>query len=279
MVEYRVDQDDPDRADPASARESAGRSSSPTTTTTAATWSSAPTASSTCCSATAAAADDPHGHGQNPRTLLGKMLRCDVDAAKPTPEVLGKGLRNPWRYTFDRKTGDLYIADVGQNIFEYVHFVPAPPDVRPAQLRLEHRRGETLLPGRDAAARKGFTPAVVEYPHSEGCSITGGYVYRGKALPELAGAYFYSDYCTALLRSFRMKNGKAVDSWDWKTGAGPRIAGRPRWRPSARTRTASSTWSPTPSRSSSWSAAAPTRPPAPQIPESEAHAPPGQAPR
>ena len=68
---------------------------------------------------------DPHYLAQNPRTLLGKMLRIDVDADKPTPEVLGAGLRNPWRYSFDRKTGDLYIADVGQNVFEYVHVVPA----------------------------------------------------------------------------------------------------------------------------------------------------------
>jgi hypothetical protein len=62
---------------------------------------------------------------------------------------------------------------------------------------------------------------VVEYPHSEGCSISGGYVYRGKALPELAGSYFYADYCTAIVRSFRIKGGKAVDQWDWKAALDP----------------------------------------------------------
>jgi hypothetical protein len=69
--------------------------------------------------------------------------------------------------------------------------------------------------------KKGFTRPVLEYPHSEGCSITGGYVYRGKAIPELAGSYFYSDFCTAILRSFRLKGGKVADSWDWKTALDP----------------------------------------------------------
>jgi glucose/arabinose dehydrogenase len=165
-------------------------------------------------------AGDPHDFAQSDRSLLGKVLRLDVDADKPLPEVLGRGLRNPWRYSFDRKTGDLYIADVGQNVFEYVHYVPAHKLKGPLNFGWRTVEGKHCFQA-ESCDTKGFTQAVLEYPHSEGCSITGGYVYRGKALPELAGAYFYSDYCTALLRSFRIKNGKVVDSYDWKAALDP----------------------------------------------------------
>ncbi len=162
---------------------------------------------------------DPQGNAQNPQSLLGKMIRIDVDAPVATPEILSKGLRNPWRFTFDRKTGDLYIADVGQNIFEYVHFVTADKIAG-------HNFGWNIVEGLHCFGKAtcdtaGLTRAFIEYPHSEGCSITGGYVYRGKALPELDGNYFFSDYCTGILRSFRMKDGKAIDSWDWKKALDP----------------------------------------------------------
>jgi glucose/arabinose dehydrogenase len=165
-------------------------------------------------------AGDPHHNAQNPRTLLGKMLRIDVDAATLTPTVIARGLRNPWRYTFDRRTGDLYIADVGQNVFEYVHYLPA------RQVGHQQDFGWNVFEGNhcfeaERCAAKGRTAPVIEYPHSEGCSITGGYVYRGKALPELAGTYFYSDFCTAILRGFRIKGGKAVDHHDWKPALDP----------------------------------------------------------
>jgi glucose/arabinose dehydrogenase len=164
-------------------------------------------------------ANDPHGHGQNPKTLLAKMLRIDVEAAKPEPEIISKGLRNPWRYSFDRKTGDLYIADVGQNLFEYVY-------VAPADKLVGHNYGWNITEGfhcfqAKKCDAKGLTPPVMEYDHKQGCSISGGYVYRGKALPELQGIYFYADYCTALVRSFRWKDGKATDSWDWKAALDP----------------------------------------------------------
>ena len=166
-------------------------------------------------------ADDPHGYGQDPKTPLSKILRIDVDAEKIAPQVLGKGMRNPWRYSFDRKTGDLYIADVGQNIWEYIHVIPA------AKIEGPHNLGWNIVEGtncfkKETCDKKGITSTpVVEYPHSEGCSITGGHVYRGKALPELDGHYFYGDYCTALLRSFKMKNGKAVEHYNWKEALDP----------------------------------------------------------
>ena len=164
---------------------------------------------------------DPHYLAQNPRTLLAKMLRIDVDADKPTPEVLGTGLRNPWRYSFDRKTGDLYIADVGQNVFEWSTSCPAKQARRaPPTSAGTSSRAKTASRPRPAAARASprrcsSIPTARAAP-SPAATSTGA-----RPCPSCEGAYFYSDYCTALLRSFRMKNGKVVDSWDWKTALDP----------------------------------------------------------
>jgi glucose/arabinose dehydrogenase len=219
VVEYHVDKSDPNRADPASAREILVVHQ-PYNNHNGGDLEFGPDGKLYVLLGDGGRAGDLHGFSQSNHSLLGKMLRIDVDAATPTPQVLGRGLRNPWRYSFDRKTGDLYIADVGQNAFEYVHFVPAKKIAGP------HNFGWNIVEGfhcyqSPTCDRTGFEPAVIEYPHSEGCSITGGFAYRGKALPELAGSYFYSDYCTALLRSFRIKNGKVVDSWDWKAALDP----------------------------------------------------------
>ena len=164
-------------------------------------------------------ARDPHRNGQNPKALLGKMLRIDVDAAEPHPEIVAIGLRNPWRYAFDRRTDVLYIGDVGQNQYEEVDVVPlaALPGKNFGWNVLE---GFHCLEGARCDAT-GMTPPVVEYDHKDGCSITGGAVYRGKALPELGGVYFFADYCTGLLRGFRWKDGALSDYWDWKPALDP----------------------------------------------------------
>ncbi len=170
------------------------------------------------------AANDPHGNGQKDGTLLSKMFRIDVDAATPKAVVHSKGLRNPWRYEFDRKTGDLYIADVGQNLWEEIHVVSAAA-AKKGGLNFGWNLMESLHCFRgEKCDAKGLELPVVEYGHGEGggCSITGGFVYRGKALPELDGAYFYADYCTGLLRSFRWKNGAISDHWDWKKTLDPK---------------------------------------------------------
>jgi glucose/arabinose dehydrogenase len=165
-------------------------------------------------------ANDPFGHGQDRSALLGKMLRLDVDApGRPTPEVLMIGLRNPWRYAFDRKSGDLYIADVGQDRYEEVDVVPAG-SFAGRNFGWKVTEGLHCRAGRTCDTR-GMTPPVVEYNHQAGCSITGGFVYRGKALPQLDGVYFYADYCTALVRSFRMRAGHVVDAWDWRATLDP----------------------------------------------------------
>ena len=163
---------------------------------------------------------DPHRNGQNSEAPLAKMLRIDVDGEKATPEIVALGLRNPWRYAFDRKTGDLFIADVGQNKYEEIDWV-AGGKLTGQNFGWNVYEGSHCFKESAACTGKGFTRPVVEYDHQTGCSITGGYVYRGKALPELDGAYFYSDYCTALLRSFRMKDGTVADHFDWKAALDP----------------------------------------------------------
>lgn len=158
------------------------------------------------------AAGDPWGSGQNLEALLGKILRIDVDGAPPytipadnpfvgqagaRAEIWAWGLRNPWRFSFDRATGDLYIADVGQNEQEEVHFQASGSPGG-------ENYGWNVMEG-DACFRaagcdqSGLELPVAVYGHSGpegGCSITGGYVYRGAAYPQIAGVYLYADYCS-----------------------------------------------------------------------------------
>jgi glucose/arabinose dehydrogenase len=159
---------------------------------------------------------DPHHNGQNREVKLAKMLRIDVKSG--AVQIFDIGLRNPWRYAFDAKTGDLWIADVGQDRWEEIDLQPA--NSGPLNFGWSVMEGRHCLHGSKCDSR-GMTPPIVEYSHKIGCSITGGIVYRGKALPELDGAYFYSDYCTAILRSLRWKNGAVADHWDWKAALDP----------------------------------------------------------
>ena len=172
---------------------------------------------------------DPQGHGQRLNTLLGKMLRIDVNtppyaippdnpfanSTTARPEIWGIGLRNPWRYTIDRETGLLYVADVGQNAWEEVHVVQrTTPNVN---------YGWNVMEGQNCFAastcnQTGLDLPVIEYSHDEGCSITGGFVYRGDLIPGLRGHYLYSDFCSGFLRSFRLDNGVAVDRREWNVG-------------------------------------------------------------
>jgi len=173
---------------------------------------------------------DPHGNGQSKGTLLGKLLRLDIGAGAPYAvpptnpfvgdpaargEIWALGLRNPWRFAFDRAAGLLYVADVGQNSREEISVVPAA--------RAGVNYGWNVLEGSrcyNAAScdSRGLEPPVVEYSHDEGCSVTGGFVYRGQRIPAIVGHYFYSDYCSGFLRSFRYVNGAAVDQREWDVG-------------------------------------------------------------
>lgn len=171
---------------------------------------------------------DPSGHGQNPSTLLGSILRIDVDGGAPyaippdnpfadgadgAPEVWMYGLRNPWRFSFDASTGDIYVADVGQNEIEEVS-VLSTAEAAGANLGWDVLEG-TRCYDAETCDRTGLVLPAHEYTHDEGCSITGGYVYRGAALPELQGRYFYGDYCGGWIRSFRLgSDGSATDVTD-----------------------------------------------------------------
>jgi glucose/arabinose dehydrogenase len=166
---------------------------------------------------------DPNGNGQNKSTLLGSILRIDVSSpsaekayAVPADnpfvgsssakgEVWAYGLRNPWRFSFDQQNGNLWAGDVGQNSFEEINLIEKGGNY-----------GWNTLEGKHCYSPKancdpsGTTLPVVEYGASNGCSVIGGYVYRGLAIPELAGNYIYGDYCSGLVRGFRYETGEAV---------------------------------------------------------------------
>lgn len=166
-------------------------------------------------------AGDPQGNGQNPDAKLGKMWALDVD--DPTlPRMVALGLRNPWRYSFDRATGDLWIADVGQNEFEEVDVLTPAMRVAETPANFGWNATEGLHCFRASTCdQRAFTPPVIEYDHGDGCSITGGYVYRGTRLPALVGRYFYADYCTAMIRSLKWDGRRARDVWDWRAALDP----------------------------------------------------------
>jgi glucose/arabinose dehydrogenase len=172
-------------------------------------------------------AGDPHGNGQNRDVLLGKLLRIDVDATptdgKPyaipadnpfaagggAPEVWAYGLRNPWRFSFDVQTGDLYIGDVGQGQWEEI-------DRQPAGSPGGENYGWNVMEGRHcygatSCDQRPYLPPIAEYSHEGGnCSVTGGEVYRGTAQPELAGIYVFGDYCSGRLFTLNVDEGTIV---------------------------------------------------------------------
>lgn len=175
-------------------------------------------------------AGDPSGNGQNLNILLGKMLRLDVSAASVSMpytipssnpfvgqtgrrgEIWAYGLRNPWRYAFDTTDNLLYIADVGQGAREEIDIA--------AVGKAGNDYGWNIMEGTacynaTTCDRTGLVLPVTDYDHASGCSITGGYVYRGTALPELNGSYLYSDYCGGWLKSIFYRNGEVSAPTDW----------------------------------------------------------------
>ena len=173
---------------------------------------------------------DPGNHGQTLSTLLGAMLRIDVGtapyaippdnpfagSATARPEIWAYGLRNPWRFSFDAAGDRIYIADVGQGQWEEINAVDI--DAAPVNYGWRVMEGAHCY---NAAScdQTGLTLPVHEYSHAEGCSVTGGHVYRGQRLTGLAGTYFYSDYCRGFLRSFRLSSGgTATDHREWEVG-------------------------------------------------------------
>jgi glucose/arabinose dehydrogenase len=145
---------------------------------------------------------DPEDHAQDLSSRLGKLLRLDVDGRSTDWEMVGYGLRNPWRFSFDRVTGDLWIADVGQNAVEEVDFVSRKDLVNTYNFGWDVFEGS--VPFEDKVLTPGGTlvDPIIEYAHDLGCSITGGYVYRGKLVRKQAwGRYFFGDYCSGRIWS------------------------------------------------------------------------------
>ena len=166
---------------------------------------------------------DPLSKAQDSTSLLGKILRVDIDGAAPyeippdnpyvgrpgwREEIWQLGLRNPWRWSFDRANGDLYIGDVGENLWEEVDHVPAPV-VGGNNFGWPCVEGTMCLVA--CCTNPGFTAPLHEYDHDFGCAITGGFVYRGCAMPELRGRYFFSDSCSGRVWSFVRSGGAATD--------------------------------------------------------------------
>ncbi len=168
-------------------------------------------------------AGDPWDHAESLDTLLGKLLRIDVSGAdgysvpsdnpfvdRPgaRPEIWAYGLRNPWRFSFDRETGDLYIADVGQNLYEEVNLQPAS-SAGGEHYGWDSREGAHCFEPEAGCASVGLVDPIAEYGHDLGCSVTGGAVYRGAAHSELTGVYFFADFCSGEIWALR----READGW------------------------------------------------------------------
>jgi glucose/arabinose dehydrogenase len=167
-------------------------------------------------------ARDPQGNGQNTATLLGSILRIDVsggEAGYSIPsdnpfvgqgnargEIWAYGLRNPWRFSFDSTTGDLWVGDVGQNTREEVDVI-----TRGGNYGWSIMEGFDCLDGGDDCNRYGLLPPVIDYGRDGGCSVTGGFIYRGAAIPELVGAYVYADYCSGSIWALRYDGSEVTE--------------------------------------------------------------------
>jgi glucose/arabinose dehydrogenase len=169
---------------------------------------------------------DPDDNGQDLLAFLGKIHRLDVDAGDPygipesnpfivrssaRGEIWAWGLRNPWRFSFDRETGDLWIADVGQNKYEEVNFQPAGSKGGENYGWAVMEASHCFRPA-SGCDTTGMTPPIFEYSHGEGCSITGGYVYRGGEFPALDGVYLFTDYCSGNLWATRQVGAGAFET-------------------------------------------------------------------
>lgn len=228
IVEYRVSSADPDRADPASAR-TVLTIPQPYANHNGGLAAFGPDGNLYLGLGDGGSGGDPQENGQNPGTLLGAMLRIGVDGEAPytippdnpfvdtpgaRPEVWAYGVRNPWRFAFDRETDDLYIADVGQNRWEEVNALPLSR-AEGANYGWDRMEATHCFEPEEGCDRSGLTLPVLEYGREDGCAVTGGYVYRGTRIPWLRGTYLYSDFCEGWIRSFRLRGGEATERRDW----------------------------------------------------------------
>jgi glucose/arabinose dehydrogenase len=147
------------------------------------------------------AGGDPENRAQNLSSLLGKLLTLDVSESRPVPEIAAYGLRNPWRFSFDRESGDLWIGDVGQGEFEEVDRLPRDEVGTLTNFGWDVFEGDATYEEKEPNPEGTLVGPVAVYDHSEGCSVTGGFVYRGDEVPALLGRYVYGDYCSGTVWS------------------------------------------------------------------------------
>jgi glucose/arabinose dehydrogenase len=185
---------------------------------------------------------DPEGNGQDPHALLGSLLRIDpgraeggraygippdnpfADGRDGAPEVWLHGVRNPWRFTFDPATGDLWIADVGQDAVEEIDLLPASEGAgRGANLGWNEMEGAQPYEG--GSNPPGAVLPLLELHHDDGsCAVTGGVVHRGDGIPALDGAYLFTDYCDGRLRAVRAADGRVVEERTFDAAADELVA-------------------------------------------------------
>lgn len=165
---------------------------------------------------------------QNLQMMQGNIHRLDVDSGDPyavpadnpfadgtegRPEIWAYGLRNPWRFAIDAPTRTIYIGDVGQATWEEINV--ASIDTPGLDFGWPNFEGTQCYTPSDGCGMEGWEEPVIQYDHGDGCSVTGGYVYRGSAIPELFGHYFYGDWCNGMVRSFKFVDGAATEEQDW----------------------------------------------------------------
>jgi glucose/arabinose dehydrogenase len=173
--------------------------------------------------------DADQGRGQSLADPFANIMRIDVTSPPYTvpadnpfvgtagarPEIWSYGFRNPWRFSFDRATGDLYIGDVGESKWEEVDYASASSGAgKGVNFGWDEMEGLHCFKMRDCN-QTGLTLPVLEFSHDEGCAVVSGYVYRGPAMPSLQGTYFYADYCVGWVRSFRIQGGVVTEQKDW----------------------------------------------------------------
>ena len=144
--------------------------------------------------------------------LFGKLLRLDVSSRRPVAEIAGLGLRNPWRFSFDRASGDLYLADVGAGLWEEIDYIPSAQLGELVNYGWDVYEGNVFKEEKPPSPEGRLTFPVYAYGHEgERCSITGGFVYRGATVPAARGRYFFGDYCSGDVWSLRVENGVTGD--------------------------------------------------------------------
>lgn len=169
----------------------------------------------------------PDSAAQDSTSLLGKILRLDVDGTAPyqvppdnpyvgrppwREEIWQLGFRNPWRWSFDRQTGDLWVGDVGEDLWEEVDFLAAPV-VGGNNFGWPFLEGGHCFSPPAGCDSTGLIPPVHEYAHGPACAVTGGYVYRGRKFPSLRGTYLYGDFCSGFIRAVRLDGGQLVEAY------------------------------------------------------------------